>query len=66
MLLIWLENDFWNQKWNRRSSSTKAKIVKDLYSANMHLDPNLELETSTWIGGELWCGQAQNGINFDF
>ena len=19
-----------------------------------------------WIGDELWCGQAQNGVNFDF
>ena len=26
--------------------------------------PNLEIVTS--IGGELWHGQAQNGINFDF
>ena len=26
--------------------------------------PNLEIVTS--IGGELWYGQAQNGVNFDF
>ena len=26
--------------------------------------PNLEIVTS--IGGELWHGQAQNGVNFDF
>ena len=26
--------------------------------------PNLEIITS--IGGELWYGQAQNGVNFDF
>ena len=26
--------------------------------------PNLEIVTST--GGELWQGQAQNGVNFDF
>ena len=26
--------------------------------------PNLE--TVTLIGGELWHGQAQNGVNFDF
>ena len=19
-----------------------------------------------WMGDELWCGQAQNGVNFDF
>ena len=25
---------------------------------------NLEIVTS--IGGELWHGQAQNGVNFDF
>ena len=26
--------------------------------------PNLEIVTA--IGGELWHGQAQNGVNFDF
>ena len=26
--------------------------------------PNLEIVTS--IGGELWHGQAQNGVNFEF
>ena len=26
--------------------------------------PNLEIVTS--IGGELWHGQAKNGVNFDF
>ena len=26
--------------------------------------PNLEIVTS--IGGKLWDGQAQNGVNFDF
>ena len=30
----------------------------------MHFVPNLEIVTS--IGGELWHGQAQNGVNFDF
>ena len=24
------------------------------------------LEILTWIGGELWFGQAQNGVNFEF
>ena len=27
-------------------------------------DPNLVI--LAWIGDELWCGQAQNGVNFDF
>ena len=26
--------------------------------------PNLVI--LTWMGNELWCGQAQNGVNFDF
>ena len=26
--------------------------------------PNLVI--LAWMGGELWCGQAQNGINLDF
>ena len=26
--------------------------------------PNLEITTA--MGGELWCGQAQNGVNLDF
>ena len=26
----------------------------------------LNLEIVTFIGGELWHGQAQNGVNFDF
>ena len=30
----------------------------------MHFVPNLEILTA--IGGELWHGQAQNGVNFDF
>ena len=29
-----------------------------------HFVPNLEIVTS--IGGELWHGQAQNGVNFEF
>ena len=27
-------------------------------------DPNLVI--LTWMGDELWCGQAQNGVNLDF
>ena len=44
--------------------SIKPKIGRDLNSAKMHFGPNLEIVTS--IGSELWHGQAQNGINFDF
>ena len=46
---------------NWRSISIKPKIGRDLNSAKMHFVPNLEIVTS--IGGELWPGQAQNGVN---
>ena len=32
--------------------------------SKMHFVPNLEVVTS--IGGELWHGRAQNGVNLDF
>ena len=49
---------------NWRSISINPKIGRDLNSAKMHFVPNLEIVTS--IGGELWHGSAQNGVNFDF
>ena len=58
--LVWV----WNYKLNYRSISIKPEIGRDLNSAKMHFVPNLEIVTLS--GGELWHGQAQNGVNFYF
>ena len=42
----------------------KSKIKRDLHSAKMHFGPNLVILALTT--DELWGGQAQNEVKFDF
>ena len=37
----------------------KPKIKRNLNSAKMHFNPNMEI--LPWLSGQLWRGQAQNG-----
>ena len=34
--------------------------------ANVFCTSGPNLVILAWMGDELWCGQAQNGVNFDF
>ena len=54
---IWSEFEIKN--WIEDQSSPKFWTVLGCIFV-----PNLEIATS--IGGELWHGQAQDGLNFDF
>ena len=50
--------DFLNQIWPWRSRSIATQNNRDLNQAIFYL----------WskMGNELWCGQAQNGVNSEF
>ena len=43
---------------------SSPKSIETLTVPRCIFGPNLEIFTS--IGGDLSCGQAQNGVNFDF
>ena len=40
------------------------KTIRILTNVFCTSGPNLVI--LAWMGAELWCGQAQNGVNFDF
>ena len=42
------------------SPKTIGILAKMFYTSG----PNLVI--LAWMGEKLWCGQAQNGVNFDF
>ena len=46
------------------SSSINPQKSRDLNQCILHLGPNFMV--LAWTGDELSCGQAQNGVNFDF
>ena len=59
--------DFLSQIWPWRSRSIAPQNNKDHNQRILHLwskfgDPSL----NAWMGDELWCRQALNGVNFDF
>ena len=56
--------DFLSQIWPWRSRSIATQNNMDLNQWFCTSGPNLVI--LTWMGDELWCGQAQNGVNFDF
>ena len=60
---MYIKRSIWSgfeiKNWIDDQFQSSAKFVLRYISV-----PNLEILTS--IGGELWHGQAQNGINFDF
>ena len=43
---------------------SSPKLIGILTVLKCICGPNLEI--LTWIGGEKWFGQAQNGVNFEF
>ena len=59
--------DFLSQIWPWRSRSIAPQNNRDHNQRILHLwskfgDPSLK----AWMGDELWCRQALNGVNFDF
>ena len=69
--LLWISNsgetwkfDFLNQIWPWRSRSIALKTLGMLTKVCCTSGPILVI--LAWMGDELWCGQAQNGVNLDF
>ena len=58
---IW--SGFEIKNWIEDQFQSSPKLV-GIWTVSCIFVPNLEIVTS--IGGELWHGQAQNGVNFDF
>ena len=56
--------DFLSQIWPWMSRSNAPKTIGILTNAFCTSDPKLVI--LAWMGDELWCRQAQNGVNFDF
>ena len=57
--------DFLSQIWPWRSRcQLPPKTMGILIFVFCTSGPNLVI--LAWMGDELWCGQAQNGVNFDF
>ena len=56
--------DFFHQIWPWRSRSIATQNNRDLDQGILYLWSNLVIQA--WMGDELWCGQAPNGVNFDF
>ena len=56
--------DFLNHIWPWRSRSIAPKTIRILTKVFCTSGPNLVI--LAWMDGELWCGQAQNGVNLDF
>ena len=52
------------KNWIEDQFQSSPKLVGIWTVLRCSFVPNLEIVTS--IGGELWYGQAQNGVNFDF
>ena len=52
------------KNWIEDQFQSSPKLVRIWTVLRCIFVPNLEIVTS--IGGELWYGQAQNGVNFDF
>ena len=57
--------DFLSQIWPWRSRSiAPPKTIGILTNVFCISGPNLVI--LAWMGEKLWCGKAQNGVNFDF
>ena len=65
MYQFWPENlTFSSHIWPWRSRSIAPKTIGILTNVFCTSGPNLVI--LVLMGGELWCGQAQNGVNLDF
>ena len=68
MPMMYIKSSIWSgfeiKNWIEVQFQTSSKLVGIWTVLQCIFVPNLEIVTS--IGGELWHGQAQNGVNFDF
>ena len=68
MPMMYIKSSIWSgfeiKNWIEDQFQSSLKLVVIWTVLRYIFVPNLEIVTS--IGGELWCGQAQNGVNFDF
>ena len=66
--MMYIKSSIWSgyeiKKWIDDQFQSSPKLVGIWTVLRCILVPNLEIVTS--IGSELWHGQAQNGVNFDF
>ena len=56
--------DFLSQIWPWRLRLIAPQNNRDLNQGILHLWS--KFGDLAWMSDELWCGQAQNGVNFDF
>ena len=68
MPMMYIKSSIWSgfeiKNWIEGQFQSSSKLVGIWTVLKCIFVPNLEIVTS--IGGELWHGQAQNGVNFDF
>ena len=68
MPMMYIKRSIWSgfeiKNWNEDQFQSSPKLVGIWIVLRCVFVPNLEIVTS--IGGELWHGQAQNGVNLDF
>ena len=68
MPMMYIKSSIWSgfeiQDWIEDQFQSSPKLVGICTVLRCIFVPNLEIVTA--IGGELWHGQAQNGVNFDF
>ena len=68
MPMMYIKSSIWSgfeiKNWIEDQFQSSPKLVVIWTVLRYIFVPNLEIVTS--IGGELWYGQAQNGVNFDF
>ena len=66
--MIYIKSSIWSgfeiKNWIEDQFQLSPKLVGIWTVLRCIFVPNMEIVTS--IGGELWHGQAQNGVNFDF
>ena len=65
---MYIKSSIWSgfeiKNWIEDQFQSSPKLVGIWTVLRWIFVPNLQIVTS--IGGELWHGQAQNGVNFDF
>ena len=66
--MMYIKSTIWPgfeiKSWIEDQFQSSTKLVRVWTVLRCIFVPNMEIVTS--IGGELWHGQAQNGVNFDF
>ena len=68
MSMMYIKSSIWSgfeiKNWIEDQFQSSPKLVGIWTVLTCIFVPNLEIVTS--IGGELWHGKVQNGVNFDF